>query len=120
MTQHTTRWRPDTCGCVIDYEWNDDVDENARQHTFARVLSRCAAHTSGPAAQVWAVVTEENTRKNRALARTQEIVGVDTPTEWRFDAQRILVVRLTTLAPVAKVPVRTALDSIAPGKIRVE
>ena len=32
MAKHLTRWRPDTCGCVIEYEWDSDRPEEARRH----------------------------------------------------------------------------------------
>lgn len=37
MALRTTRWKPDTCGCVIVYEWDDALDENARTHVFVPV-----------------------------------------------------------------------------------
>jgi hypothetical protein len=30
----TTTWRPDTCKCVITYQWDDTISENARTHTY--------------------------------------------------------------------------------------
>lgn len=27
MAERTTRWKPDTCGCTVDYSWDDAVPE---------------------------------------------------------------------------------------------
>lgn len=27
MTERVTRWRPDTCGCVLDYSWDDTLSD---------------------------------------------------------------------------------------------
>jgi hypothetical protein len=38
----TTTWHPDTCGCVISYQWDDAVPAEQRKHTFASVdSSKC-------------------------------------------------------------------------------
>jgi hypothetical protein len=53
-----TRWSPDTCQCVIEY--NDDI-------TLSRVVQACAAHQGGTEATVFSTVLEENPRKNNSL-----------------------------------------------------
>lgn len=32
-----TTWSPDTCNCVIEYEWDDTEDQNTRKHKFVKV-----------------------------------------------------------------------------------
>lgn len=69
--KHVTTWRPDTCGCVIEYEWDDAVNENARTHKQVAAVP-CPAHIStasfvdGDAPNVLAKVTTENQTKNKA------------------------------------------------------
>jgi hypothetical protein len=53
-----TRWSPDTCECVIEY--NADV-------TLSRVVQACAAHQGGTEATVFQTVLEENPRKNHSI-----------------------------------------------------
>ena len=35
MTVKTTRWSPDTCGCVLEYSWDDALPQEARVHVYA-------------------------------------------------------------------------------------
>src|SRR5919109_3126343 len=37
MAIQTTKWHPDTCGCEIDYQWDDTTPEATRQHTIVAV-----------------------------------------------------------------------------------
>lgn len=53
-----TRWSPDTCQCVIEY--NADL-------SLSRVVQACAAHQGGTEATVFNTVLEENPRKNHSL-----------------------------------------------------
>lgn len=86
MKQITT-WRPDTCKCVIHYEWDDAVPVEQRVHTPVEqavkhdgtVVPRvvCPAHAgmnlgAGKKAEHFAAVQGENRMKNRALTRIME------------------------------------------------
>lgn len=42
---HTTTWRPDTCGCVLEYKWDDALNEDQRVHTPTENTVYCAAHS---------------------------------------------------------------------------
>jgi hypothetical protein len=50
----TTTWRPDTCGCIISYQWDDAVPQATRTHTY---------HTwvPGPTCVISASVTNATT-----------------------------------------------------------
>jgi len=65
----TTQWSPDTCGCTVDYTWDDTVAQDQRVHTFAAVQVKCAAHAAVADNNLYAVITDENPRKNRAEGR---------------------------------------------------
>ena len=68
MTIKTTRFSPDTCGCVIDYTWDDTLSEDNRTHSLSTFVNRCAAHSSlATDTDRWNAVFEENPRKNIAL-----------------------------------------------------
>ena len=43
MAIKTTRWKPDTCACVIDYEWDTTLSEADRVHTAVNVIP-CQVH----------------------------------------------------------------------------
>jgi hypothetical protein len=53
----TTRHSPDTCGCVILYDWDTEHPEDTRIHTNYRFEKQCAEHM---AHQVHHVVAEHN------------------------------------------------------------
>ena len=97
MVLQVTRWTPDTCGCVIDLEWDDAVDPKDRVHTAKRILKDCGAHgTRADKHDHLATVLEENQRKNKTFALIQE----EDPTftvdqyEWSFDDERNLRIKL--------------------------
>ena len=76
----TTLWRPDTCGCVIEYEWDDTVSESERTHSISKVVEACEAHKGLTAEELYATVGDENKRKNIALGHILEntpSLGVD-------------------------------------------
>lgn len=70
MVIKTTRWSPDTCGCVIDYTWDDTTDLDTRVHTVSNIVTKCPAHqTLATKEQVYdAVYEKENKRKNGVLS----------------------------------------------------
>lgn len=66
--KHTTRWSPDTCDCVLEYEWDDVVPESERTHTPTSVVNTCSAHTSlSGVAGKYNQVLSENQTKNKAI-----------------------------------------------------
>ena len=99
MAIKITRWSPDTCPCVIDYEWNDAVPQEARVHVANAIIEACAAHAAVtvPAAHL-ALVLEENQRKNifnGDLAGRIDLSG--RIVDYVYDAARILLVRIEPL-----------------------
>lgn len=65
----TTRWSPDTCGCVIEYEWDDTLPQEARKHDFKNVITRCSEHSGlGKDKAHFDHVLSENQAKNRVFA----------------------------------------------------
>lgn len=114
MALHTTRWYPDTCGCVIDYEWDDTVPEDARIHSLTSMSVCCAAHVALAPPVAFNTVMEENRRKNQALAIAQGLLPglVQAECQWEFDPQRRLQVRFPRLAltPGQRGQLQGALD----------
>jgi len=71
MTTQTTRWSPDTCACVIDYTWDNEVPEDQRIHTL-KTISKCSVHNALDDATAYSTVLDENPRKNIAGQLTLE------------------------------------------------
>lgn len=103
----TTRWSPDTCDCVLEYEWDTEVSEDLRVHTPKEPVRVCDDHKVNPKPEVHDKVHEENTRKNKALDEAIKALpsfaktdagGNKTPDldkiAWSFDEDRNLVIDL--------------------------
>ena len=67
MTIKTTKWRPDTCGCELEYTWDDSVSADQRTHTLLNVLNKCPDHSTLTNSDVYSAIIDENPRKNIAL-----------------------------------------------------
>ncbi len=72
MATNRTRWYPDTCGCVLEFEWDSAVPEASRTHTV-RSVTPCVFHP-GADAHIGATLEsgtvvphEQNTRVGKAL-----------------------------------------------------
>jgi len=82
MAIKTTRYSPDTCGCVIEYTWDNTTPESTRVHTLDNYITKCPAHVSlATDTDRWNAVFEENPRKNIAL----ESVLANSPTTALYD-----------------------------------
>lgn len=88
----TTRWNPDTCGCVLEYEWDDAQDENERVHNFKNAVQLCEHHKALIADKAYDEVLSENTRKNIVFGEVQKIKPDITSDDytWSFDESRKL------------------------------
>jgi hypothetical protein len=68
MVIKTTRYSPDTCGCSLEYTWDDSLPESSRTHTLSNYVTKCPAHQGLATDQDrWNAVFEENPRKNFAV-----------------------------------------------------
>jgi len=101
---HVTRWHPDTCSCVIDFEWDDTDPPTDRSHTFKQAVFLCPDHVGLKGPPLLDVVLEENTRKNRVLTLAQKLDPTimsddfEKNNVWWFDSKRTLHVRIPRLA----------------------
>lgn len=57
-----TRWKPDTCNCVIEYEWDASLPVEQRVHTAVKTTP-CQFHL-GTVEEVYTKVKDENVKKN--------------------------------------------------------
>ena len=72
-----TQWRPDTCDCVLEYEWDDQSDPATRVHTPTKIVKACPHHEAAvDTADGFDKVLKENTGKNRAIGRIMDLAAV--------------------------------------------
>lgn len=74
MVIKTTQWSPDTCGCVFEYEWDDELNEDNRTHNFKQVVKECTSHAhlqGNSKRDMYDSSLEENRRKNGTI---QELI----------------------------------------------
>lgn len=94
MTIQKTKWKPDTCGCEIVYEWDDTVPQEERTHTLFSV-SKCPHHQGDINATAYQKVLDENQSKNQAVGliinNIEKIKGKEDEITWRFDDDRNLI-----------------------------
>lgn len=117
-----TRWKPDTCPCVIDYEWDAQVPASRRVHTWFETIRACPAHTEvGPAH--YAAVLADNKRKNTCQGIAKEVTFRDDFPEiiWTWTAERRLDVRFPDLNDADRILVQDAVNlRFGPDKVEVE
>ncbi len=134
MAIQTTRWSPDTCGCVIDYQWDDAVAPASRVHTSSQIVTKCAFHAAAAThSALWSLLMEENPRKNRALARLAAQFPILTQTDadgnvslkpdavtWSMDHARLLTVSIPLLTSAQKAAVQSWVNTnLGAGRVLV-
>jgi hypothetical protein len=72
LVLNTTRWSPDTCDCVLEYEWDDAVPSNDQiVINYKTIVKQCVNHqhlTGNNKKDNYDTVFEENKRKNGTIA----------------------------------------------------
>ena len=125
----TTTWRPDTCDCEVEYDWDTETSEDARVHTPKQFNRRCAPHQALSEQMQWGAVVDENRRKNifEGIAVSLPRVGKDILDEsgnvvergfaagvrftWSFDVDRSLNVTLSGITVPEKSQLQTLADN---------
>lgn len=125
--KHITRWRPDTCSCVLELEWDDEVPEAERTHEAVKV-ERCAVHQhqGEPHQAVFESVIGENRHKNEVHQHLIETLpedhvvvdekgrrGLKHQPRFEFDENRELRVTFPNAPAGVKSAARTALKARA-------
>lgn len=132
-----TRWRPDTCECELEYQWDDTESEDIRTHTIANVVKACSAHALVvDKTQHYSKVLDENQRKNIVLGEILEKVpsAVEEVEQedgtivkklrrgkeykWSFDENRNLIVDLVGFTSQEKLAVKGLTDVRFPNKVK--
>lgn len=118
-----TRWSPDTCSCVVEYQWDDsDLIEN-RQHILSKVVNKCIAHQEYADEIVFSTITDENKRKNIVLNEIfsnipslsfinneGKVIYDEKSVNWQFDQGRKLIIS-TNLKLTEKTKVKNLLKN---------
>lgn len=119
----TTYWSPDTCGCVLEYEWDDTQDENTRIHSFKKAVQLCEHHKALLGDKAYDQVMSENTCKNQVLGMVKEAYPSLELADctWSFDVARNLGVGfLGKLKAGEKSSLQTLCDGkFGTGKVEI-
>lgn len=118
-----TRWSPDTCGCILDYQWDTEIPSDLRTHTFLDPVRVCQPHSVMPDSQVASMVYEENRRKNWSLDIVHsQLPDLDLSTiSWSYNEVRALEIFLGSLVSFqGRLLLQDAIDlQFGPGKIYI-
>lgn len=80
MTIKETRWRPDTCGCIFVYAWDDEApntEETPREHTFVRAEKICLDHSTLPTElSAYNAGLADNQNKNKTINHIKDTFGI--------------------------------------------
>ena len=125
--KNITTWRPDTCGCEIDYKWDTDKPAEMRTHTVVRA-KKCNLH-SGGMAEVYESEKTENTTKNKIVNKIMEdseiaedVLGEGRKTKpgievkWSFDDNRKLEVEILGINQSKKDLIKIEIGKVIPLK----
>lgn len=87
-------WRPDTCGCILEFEFDADTTEQDRIHTPTQTIRACEHHQIADVKECHDVVLEENVRKNVVLNSVLDQVAPELQKDvsWSFDEKREVVI----------------------------
>ena len=89
----TTRWRPDTCGCDIEFKWDDSLPEEDRTHTASRVNDACPAHSYATPKEHYDALVQENRHKNVVVSKiAKDFAVAHDDVSFSFDKDRNLEV----------------------------
>lgn len=89
----TQRWFPDTCGCIIDSEWDDSV---ANPDNTLNKIIKCPAHYLLTDNIAYVKVQVENKLKNIVFNLVLSLAPALTydDYQWLFDKQRVLQITI--------------------------
>ena len=94
MAMKTTRWRPDTCRCVLEYQWDDTTELDKRILSASKIVSACPAHQGiSKVIDHYDTVRVENTRKNLLIKNIMADVLSATTTVFNENGEPIQILK---------------------------
>ena len=134
---HKNIWKPDTCKCQIEYQWDDLVDVKDRVHTVSKIIYACPVHQGNTKEECYDTVLDENQRKNilhgeilKIPTVVQEKIQDDGNTikelkaglkyDWSFDKDRNLEVDLVGFSGTDKNTVEILASSLFGSKVIIK
>ena len=132
----TTKWRPDTCDCEIDYEWDTESDPKTRVHTVKEMVKTCKHHEKLKSKEEkYNKVLDENQTKNKVHGKMLEIASITEEVtdeegnktkklkagkkyDWSFDENRKLVVDLSSFENLEKDEIKDIINLEFPNKVK--
>lgn len=110
----TTRWEPDTCKCIIEY---DSIDDQGNFVNLVHVR-KCTAH----AAKEHMDVVQENRTKNEIVNEAAMLTAKDAhEVIWDIDpVTRKVAVDIDNLSTKQRSDMQAALVSKFPDKVKVD
>jgi hypothetical protein len=95
----------------MKYTWNPSTPLESRVHTWSETVKACPAHVDKEGGLHFAVVNEENTRKNISQGIGRTVSGDNRARiTWEFDERRRLRVEFPTLSDEDKTATQDAID----------
>lgn len=134
-----TQWTPDTCGCVLVYEWDDTVPQDQRIHTPVSARA-CPVHVGlANVLDHHEAVRTENRYKNLVVHEVAKALGWESAIEdpdtgevlvteknphvhparirWSYDGQRQLRIHTAVLLPALATALSDAAKRLPPGSV---
>jgi hypothetical protein len=105
-----TRWKPDTCECVIEYSWDTEVPQDLREHVLSTMQS-CPLHAGMVAVDAYQVVLGENQLKNQVTGEVMEQLAI--PVErvtFSYTAARRLQLTIDGIDNYAKATLQSVIE----------
>lgn len=120
-----TLWSPDTCGCQIEYQWDDSVPQDQRVHSVGTIVKACPVHQHHTNKEAhYQDVLDENQSKNKAigllLKTFKKLDGGQDEIKWRFEADRSIVLSHPLLTQADKETMNTLPKPDIIKKVKVE
>jgi len=108
-----TRWQPDTCRCIIEY---DGVDETTGALINPVRIKTCRKHADLEGAALAERLLDHNRLKNRIIAEAIERGANPRTVAVRYDPQDGIVISGTGWSPTKIANVTAALNSRFPNR----
>jgi len=128
----STKYSPDTCECIVEYTWDDQVEEANRTHDFSEIKKACPDHAGLTGATLYDTLLKENSTKNIlrqeiidsitrltkkiTVADGSEVDDLDVDFNWSFtgnDANRQLNLTMTQLTDPEKTQLQSFMDGLS-------